>query len=123
MEAPESATSTPQTATITLKIGDTVTCVFENTGQGVTRTQGFWQTHTPLANAAWLGGTSFGHTFPGVAATAGIGDAMICGRPIDTLSKLMGGFWSNIAKTSAGGKRARSTRRGCNCSSNSSPLS
>jgi hypothetical protein len=60
-----------QTATINLRLGDTVTCVFENTGQGVTRTQGFWATHTPLANIAWLGGTAFGHTFPGVAATIG----------------------------------------------------
>ena len=69
-----------QTATVSLKNGDTVTCVFENTGQGVTRTQGFWATHTPLANIAWFGGTAFGHTFPGVAATAGIGDKTLCGR-------------------------------------------
>ncbi len=40
-----------QTATISLKNGDTVTCTFENTGQGVTRTQGFWATHSPLANS------------------------------------------------------------------------
>ena len=39
-----------------------------------TRTQGFWSTHTPLANIAWFGGTAFGHTFPGVAGTSGIGD-------------------------------------------------
>ncbi len=97
---------TTQTATISLKNGDTVTCVFENTGQGVTRTQGFWATHTPLANIAWFGGTAFGHTFPGVAATAGIGDNLICGRPIDTLGKLMGAFWSDISKTSTGTKRS-----------------
>ncbi|HEY0461087.1 MAG TPA: hypothetical protein VGC97_18270 [Pyrinomonadaceae bacterium] len=95
-----------QTATISLKNGDTVTCVFENTGQGVTRTQGFWGTHTPLANIAWFGGTAFGHTFPGVAAASGIGDATLCGRPIDTLGKLMGGFWSDISKTSTGAKRS-----------------
>jgi hypothetical protein len=89
-----------QTATISLKNGDTVTCVFENTGQGVTRTQGFWATHTPLANIAWFGGTAFGHTFPGVA------DNLLCGRPIDTLGKLMGGFWSDISKTSTGKKRS-----------------
>jgi len=95
-----------QTATIDLKNGDTVTCVFENTGQGVTRTQGFWATHSQLANIAWFGGTAFGHTFPGVAATAGIGDNLICGRPIDTLGKLMGAFWSDISKTSTGAKRS-----------------
>ena len=96
-----------QTATISLKIGDTVVCVFENTGQGATRTQGFWATHTPLANIAWFGGSAFGHTFPGVANVAGIGDTLICGRPIDTLAKLMGGFWSSIAKTSTGAKRSQ----------------
>jgi PKD repeat protein len=95
-----------QTATINLKNGDTVTCVFENIGQGVTRTQGFWATHTPLASIAWFGGTAFGHTFPGVAGVTGIGDTMLCGRNIDTLGKLMGGFWSDIPKTSTGAKRS-----------------
>jgi hypothetical protein len=95
-----------QTATIHLKIGDTVTCVFENTGNGATRTQGFWATHTPLANIAWFGGSAFNHTFPGVANTTGIGDTTICGRSIDTLGKLMGGFWSDISKDSKGKKRS-----------------
>jgi hypothetical protein len=94
-----------RTATITVKNGDTVTCVFENTGQGVTRTQGFWQTHPQLAELAWLGGTGFGHTFPGVANTTGIGDMLICGRPVDTTAKVMGGFWSSIARKSSGAKR------------------
>jgi hypothetical protein len=94
------------TATIHLGLGDTIRCTFENTGRGVTRTQGFWATHTSLANIAWFGGTAFGHTFPGVANTAGIGDTLLCGRDIDTLDKLMGGFWSNIAKTSTGAKRS-----------------
>jgi hypothetical protein len=91
-----------QTATITLKKGDTVTCVFENTGQGVTRTQGFWATHTPLANIAWFGGTAFGHTFPGVADTV----LSPCGRNVDTLARLMGGFWSSVSTKSAGAKRS-----------------
>jgi len=98
-----------QTATISLKIGDTVKCVFENTGQGTsaTRTQGFWATHTPLANIAWFGGTAFGHTFPGVTGTAGIGDMTLCGsRNINTLGKLMGGFWSDVSKTTTGAKRS-----------------
>jgi hypothetical protein len=89
-----------QTATVSLKNGDTVTCVFENTGQGVTRTQGFWATHTPLANIAWFGGTAFGHTFPGAA------DTLICGRNVDTLGRVMGAFWSDISKTSNGKKRS-----------------
>ncbi len=95
-----------QTATIDLKNGDTVTCTFENTGQGATRTQGFWATHPQLAEIAWFGGSAFGHTFPGVSATTGIGNNLICGRPIDTLGKLTGGFWSDIAKISTGAKRS-----------------
>jgi hypothetical protein len=95
-----------QTVTINLKKNDTVTCVFENTGNGATRTQGFWATHPQLAQIAWFGGTAYGHTFPGVAGTSGIGDRTLCGRPIDTLGKLMGGFWSDISKTSTGKKRS-----------------
>ena len=104
-----------QTATISLKNGDTVTCVFENTGQGVTRTQGFWATHPQLAAIAWNGGTAFGHTFPGVTATTGIGDKLLCGRAltIDVAlnapannSSLMGAFWSDISKKTTGAKRS-----------------
>ena len=100
-----------QTAAISLKNGDAVTCVFENTGQGATRTQGFWATHSQLAQIAWFGGTAFGHTFPGVASVAGISDRTICGRAIEGLgtndsSKLMGSFWSDISKTSTGAKRS-----------------
>ena len=108
-----------QTATITLNKGDTVTCVFENTGQGVTRTQGFWATHTKLAEPAWFGGTSAtypSHTFPGVSATPGIGDQTMCstlsgyngttvGKNVNTLARLMGGFWSDVSKKSTGAKR------------------
>jgi hypothetical protein len=95
-----------QTATITLKNGDTVTCVFENTGNGATRTQGFWATHSQLANLAWFGGPGYGHSFPGVAATGGIGDTLLCGRTIDTLPKMMCGFWSDISKTTTNAKRS-----------------
>ena len=95
-----------QTATISLKNGDTVTWAFENTGSGVTRTQGFWATHPQLAQIAWFGGTAYGHTFPGVVGTAGIGDTTLCGRPIDSVAKLMGGFWSDISKKTTGAKRS-----------------
>ena len=56
---------------------------------------------------AWFGGTAFGHTFPGVATTAGIGDTMICGRDVDTLAKVMGGFWSSISKKTTGAKKVQ----------------
>jgi hypothetical protein len=89
-------------ATINLKIGDTVTCVFENTGQGVTRTQGFWATHAKLTNIAWFGGDGFGHSFPGVAGTTDgttTLDRLICGRDLDELGKVTGAFWSDVSKT------------------------
>jgi len=89
-----------QTATISLKNGDTVTCVFENTGNGATRTQGFWATHSQLAKLAWFGGSGYGHSFPGVA------DTLLCGRNIDTIGKVEGGFWSDVSKKSTGAKRS-----------------
>ena len=96
-----------QTATIHLGIGDTIRCTFENTGSLVTRTQGFWATHTLLAEAAWFGGEAGGHKFSGVASVAGIGDTSLCGREIDSLAKLMGGFWADIPKKCGGGKRTQ----------------
>ena len=88
-----------QTATIVLRAGDTVTCVFENTGQGVTRTQGFWATHERLARLVWNGGTGYGHNFPGIA------DKSLCGQVL-TVEMVMGGFWSDISKTTTGTKRS-----------------
>jgi hypothetical protein len=98
--------------TINLKIGDTVTCTYENTGNGATRTQGFWATHAKLADLAWKGLSGYGHSFPGVATVAG--DTSICGRAVNSTlvvtsppsNQLMGGFWSDIAKKSNGSKRA-----------------
>jgi hypothetical protein len=98
-----------QTVSISLKSGDTVRCVFENTGQGVTRTQGFWATHPQLAQIAWFGGTAFGHTFPGVIGVSGIANRTLCTpvtKDIDTLGKLTGGFWSDVSKTTTGAKRS-----------------
>jgi hypothetical protein len=98
-----------QTVAISLKSGDTVRCVFENTGQGVTRTQGFWATHPQLAQIAWFGGTAFGHTFPGVIGVSGIANRTLCTpvtKDIDTLGKLTGGFWSDVSKTTTGAKRS-----------------
>ena len=83
-----------------------MTCVFENTGNGATRTQGFWATHSQLANIAWFGGSGFNNTFPGVAGVSGIGDTTLCGRSLDTLGKVMGSFWSGVSTTSTGAKRS-----------------
>jgi hypothetical protein len=96
-----------QTVNVTLDYGDNVICRYVNQQQlsQTTRTQGFWATHTSLANIAWFGGTAFGNTFPGVANTD-LGDILLCGRSIDTLPKLMGGFWSGISMTSTKSKRS-----------------
>jgi hypothetical protein len=101
------------TASITLGIGDTIRCTFENTQQGgTTRTQGFWATHSQIANVAWYGGTWNGTPFPGVAGVPSIGDRLICGRdagnnPVGlNLAQLMGGFWSNISKDCNNGRRS-----------------
>ena len=102
-----------KTVQISIKNGDTVTCVFENTGNGATRTQGFWATHPQLADLAWNGGTEFGHTFPGV--TQVLGDKTLCGKTltIDAIvptgtgnSELMGAFWADVSKTSTAKKRS-----------------
>lgn len=93
-----------QTATISLKAGDTVTCTFENTGvsQGATRTIGYWQTHWTLANVAWFGGSYQGKNFTGIKNL--LGDTTVC-RPVDTLGRLMGGFWASIPKKTTGDSR------------------
>jgi hypothetical protein len=108
-----------QTVSISLKNGDTVTCAFENTGNGATRTQGFWATHSRLANIAWFGGSGFNHWFPGVTKVSGIGDMTLCsppdtgkdlsittGTPPEGLRRLMGGFWSSVSQTSKAVKRS-----------------
>ena len=94
-----------RTVNISLKNGDTVTCVFENTGNGATRTQGFWATHPQLAAIAWNGGSGFNHTFPGVTTAVGdrsrhVHDRLLDLRrgPIAANLELMGGFWSDISK-------------------------
>jgi hypothetical protein len=79
--------------------GTIVECTFDNAVvSGVTRTQGFWATHTALSNLIW------NTLVPDV-------DKQLCTAVITATSapgtnQLMGGFWSNIAKTST--KLARS---------------
>jgi hypothetical protein len=93
-----------QTVSVDLAYGDNVRCVFVNNQQvgTVTRTQGFWQTHRNLAEVVWFGGEWNGIIYAGVA------DKTLCGKNIDTIEKLMGGFWSNIAQTQGPPKTKRS---------------
>jgi hypothetical protein len=98
----------PNSWNFTLLAGTNVTCTFTDSAQLTTRTQGFWATHTGLANAVWNGtaGAPAGST-----PVIGSGDEILCGRVITAIplpgeNILMGGFWSNVAKTSTGDKRS-----------------
>jgi hypothetical protein len=91
----------------TLPLGGSVTCTAVNSAAFTTRTQGFWSTHTGLANAVWTG-----VNLPsGATQVAGSGDDLLCtANPITAVAlpgqnELMGGFWSNISQTSGHGKR------------------
>ena len=88
--------------------GDNVLCSFVDDQQGgTTRTQGFWSTHTFLANAIWNGtalppGTSTITPVPVI----GSADAKLCtanditANPTPEHSnQLMGGFWANVANS------------------------
>jgi hypothetical protein len=70
--------------------------------QGVTRTIGYWQTHWTLANVVWFGGSYQGKSFTGIKNL--LGDTTVC-RPVDTLGRLMGGFWASIPKKTTGDSR------------------
>ncbi len=82
--------------------GTNAVCNFENTKQGMTRTQGFWSTHTDFANLVWntlvpsseRDMSTWGPCTGIITATTGAGT-----------NSLMGGFWANVANTTTG-KRA-----------------
>ena len=94
-----------KTVNVSLTNGQTVTCTFINeklTTGNTTRTQGFWATHSSLTNKAWFGGSIGGNTFSGVS------DKTLCAGPakdLNTLGRVLGGFWSNIAQKYPSGKR------------------
>ena len=86
-----------------LAAGATVTCTFTNSGVGTTRTQGFWSTHLSLVQAVWspAGGTIGTIVHNGMTAA----ERTLCGHVL-TVPEVMGGFWSNISKTTTGAKRS-----------------
>jgi hypothetical protein len=89
---------------VNLTIGDNVVCTYVNqrTSQ-TTRTQGFWAAHPQVSNVIWFGGTLNGQSFGGVA------DKTLCSpvtKDINTLAKLMGGFWASIPFTTSKDKRS-----------------
>jgi hypothetical protein len=103
--------------TFTAPLGATVTCTFDDSLVVLTtRTQGFWATHTGLANTVWNGGTipsgpvSNPVVNPADMSPVGSPDAYLCGVLITALPTteeniLMGGFWSQISQTSSKAKR------------------
>jgi hypothetical protein len=103
------STGVPTSWNFIANYGDQVVCMYNNSNAQATRTQGFWATHTNLANNVWNGGT---HLPVGSTAVVGSGDEFLCGvlitaNPTPVENVLMGGFWSNIAQMSGkGGKRS-----------------
>lgn len=93
-------TGVPTNWSFSLDYGQTATCTFTNTARYTTRTQGFWGTHTVLANYVWNNAV-----IPG-------GDAVLCtgntitAVPLKGQNQLMGGFWSGISKTSTNAARS-----------------
>ena len=83
----------------TVPAGTNVTCDFENTKEGKTRTQGFWATHTAFANSTW--NTFVIGTGEENMSTWGAGCALstkvITAVAAPGANRLMGGFWANIA--------------------------
>jgi hypothetical protein len=88
---------------LTLQWGGNATFTFTNQGPATTRTQGFWATHTVLADAVWNGGPAMPSTG---TAVAGSPDEFLCTSTAITAdataggNQLMGGFWANIAQLS-----------------------
>lgn len=93
-----------RTVTITnLQPGAVVTCTFVNSGALTTRTQGFWSTHMWLVDLVWnpSGGTIDTYSHDGMT----VAERTLCGRLL-AVDDVMGGFWSNIARTSTGARRS-----------------
>jgi hypothetical protein len=103
-----------RTASTTLAIGDSKTCIFVNEEivGGLTRTQGFWATHMNLLSAVWFGTEyppgSGEHPYTGLS----LADRTICpaGAPtqliLTDISQVLGGFWAGVSKTSSNKSRS-----------------
>jgi hypothetical protein len=95
----------PDSWNMTVGYGDNVVCTFVNSMVNTTRTQGFWSTHTGLANKVWNLGLD------GRPAVIGTADAKLCTTNEITATtapgtnQLMGGFWSNVAQRTENPKK------------------
>ncbi len=92
--------TTPTSAAFDIPAGTNRVCNFENTKNGATRTQGFWATHTAFANDVWTNDVPTSEKT--LCGTKGVIDATAAAGQ----NELMGGFWSNVAKTSIGSGRS-----------------
>ncbi|MGQ0536391.1 MAG: hypothetical protein ACT4PT_09990, partial [Methanobacteriota archaeon] len=85
------------TGLVTLAVGEAKTCVITNDDIAkVTRTLGFWQTHTAFTTSIFT--TKLGGTMTLGNATHNV--------TLDTTGKLFGGYFASISKTSVGAKRS-----------------
>src|SRR5262249_44029517 len=106
---PLDSNGVPTNITFNAVPGSNIVCTYVNNASQATRTQGFWSTHTALANEVWGGdGTT---PTPGVNPVAGSRHACLGGVTITALPQteenvLMGGFWANVASTSTKVKRS-----------------
>jgi hypothetical protein len=119
------AGATATGVTFTATYGQNITCTFINDQQSgtVTRTQGFWATHTVLANDIWNGtplppntstltpGKVAGNGDDFFAYVAGgacpVGGFTITASTTPEENIMMGGFWASVSQTtSKGGKRS-----------------
>jgi Prealbumin-like fold domain len=98
-----------RTVSVTLAIGESKSCSFTNDQPVVgetTRTQGYWSTHMSVTDAVWFGKTVGSVTFDGLP----VAEQTLCGtagRELDTIGKVLGGFWASIP-TKSNGKTKRS---------------
>ncbi len=85
----------------TIAAGETKTCTITNDDQAITRTQGFWSTHTSFTNAiyAMIGGC--------MQVGSGAHKGCITNQQSNGMSQLYGAWFSSISK-----KTNRQTRTG-----------
>jgi hypothetical protein len=98
--------SGPTSSQFSIPVGTNQSCTFENTKINETRTQGFWSTHTNFTNTKWGSVLSSETNMNQWAAACSTSPKVLSVSTTAGQNVVMGGFWSNIAKTSTGTNRA-----------------
>jgi hypothetical protein len=103
MDDPSQITPVGDGVAITLYPGNTITCTFVNVKTELTRTLGFWKTHTTFTS------TVFSTYFPGINGMP-IGTAPHKGNITNSAglgqSQFFGAYYANTAKTTSNVKRS-----------------